>query len=93
MFIVDDLLLRTLGLSLPGFDMIWMLEQVQKFAYKELYNPEKIKNQIKETRLLYEFREMAREEYERKNSELMDKLRLALKAEEMNLSSRTEILG
>ncbi|MCX6680840.1 MAG: gas vesicle protein GvpG [Methanothrix sp.] len=93
MFIVDDLLLRTLGLSLPGFDMIWMLEQVQKFAYKELYNPETIKNQIKETRLLYEFGEMAREEYERKNSELMDKLRLALKAEEMNLSSRTEILG
>ena len=64
MFFIDDLLLRTIGISLPGLDMIWTLEQIQKFAYKELYNPEKIKNQIKETRLLYEFGELTRLEYE-----------------------------
>ncbi|MDM7913042.1 MAG: gas vesicle protein GvpG [Methanotrichaceae archaeon] len=93
MFILDDLLLRSLGISLPGLDLIWTLEQVQKFAYREMYNPEKIKNQIKEARLLYEFGEMTREEYERATSELMRKLRLAEKVEKMNLSMRTDILG
>jgi hypothetical protein len=93
MFFLDDLLLRALGVSLPGLDLIWTLEQIQRFAYKSLYNPEKIKNQIKETRLLYEFGELKREEYEHKNSELMHKLDLAKKAEEMDLGSRLDLLG
>lgn len=93
MFILDDILLRSLGVSLQGLDMIWTLEQVSKFAYKEMYNPEKIKNQIKETRLLYEFGEMTRAEYEHANSGLMHKLRLAEKAAKMNLGMRTNILG
>ena len=93
MFFIDDLLLRTIGIFLPGLDMIWTLEQIQKFAYKGLYNPEKIKNQIKETRLLYEFGELTRLEYEEKNSVLMHNLDLALKADEMNLNSKVDILG
>ncbi len=93
MFFVDDLLLRALGVSLPGLDLIWTLEQIQKFAYKGYYNPEKIKNKIKETRLLYEFGELRREEYERKNSELMHKLELAEKFEEMDLGTKMDILG
>jgi hypothetical protein len=93
MFFLDDLLLRSLGVSLPGLDLIWILEQLQSFAHRELYNPEKIKDQIKETRLLYELEEMTREEYERRNSELMRQLRLAEKAENMNLGMRTDLLG
>ncbi|MGA9099076.1 MAG: gas vesicle protein GvpG [Methanotrichaceae archaeon] len=93
MFFVDDLLLRSLGISVPGLDLIWTVEQIQKFARKELYNPEKIKNQLKENRLLYEFGELTREDYEKKNSELMRKLKLAEKAEDMNLSMRIDILG
>jgi len=93
MFFLDDLLLRSLGVTLPGLDLIWMLEQLQSFAHRELYNPEKIKDQIKETRLLYEFGEMTRGEYEQKNSELMRQLRLAEKAENMNLGMRTDLLG
>jgi hypothetical protein len=82
-----------LGISLPGLDLIWTLEQIQRFAHKELYNPENIKNQIKETRLLYEFGELTREEYERRSSKLMHKLRMAEKAGEMNLGTRMDILG
>ncbi|MFB3765601.1 MAG: gas vesicle protein GvpG [Methanotrichaceae archaeon] len=93
MFFVDDILLRSLGISLPGLDLIWTVEQIQKFAHKELYNPEKIKSQLKENRLLYEFGELTREEYEKANSELMRKLKLAEKAEDMNLSMRIDILG
>ena len=93
MFLLDDIALRAIGISIPSLDMFWTFEQIYKFAYKELYNPEKIKSQIKENRLLYEFGETTREEYEQTNSELMHKLRLALKASEMDLVQRTDLLG
>jgi len=93
MFLLDDLVMRSMGASLPGLDLIWTLEQIQKYAQKEMYNPEKIKSQIKENRLLYEFGEISREEYALKNTELLRKLELAKKAEEMDLGIRTDILG
>jgi len=93
MFFIDDMILRTLGINLPGLDMIWTIEQIQKFALRGLYNTEKIKNQIKETRLLYEFGELNREQYEKKNADLMNKLDMAEKIEEMNLNSKVDILG
>jgi hypothetical protein len=78
MFLIDDIILRSLGISMPpGLDMIGTIEQIQKQAYKEIYNPEKIKSQIKENRLLYEFGELTREEYERTNAELMHYLKVA----------------
>jgi hypothetical protein len=78
MFLIDDLMLRSLGISMPpGLDMIGTIEQIQKQAYKEMYNPEKIKSQIKENRLLYEFGELEREDYERTNAELMHNLKVA----------------
>ncbi len=93
MFLIDDIVLRSLGISIPSIDMFWTIEQIYKFAYKETYNPEKIKSQIKENRLLYEFGETTRKEYDRINSELMYKLRLALKASEMDLGQKTDLLG
>ena len=93
MFLIDDIILRSLGISIPSIDMFWTIEQIYKFAYKETYNPEKIKSQIKENRLLYEFGEMSREEYEQINIDLMYKLRLALKAAEMDLGQKTDLLG
>jgi len=93
MFILDDLLLRQVGISIPGLDLLWTIEQIRGFAYKELYNPEKIKNKIKENRMLYEFGEITIEEYIKINTELMQQLKLAERGEEMNLSVRTDILG
>ena len=78
MFIIDDLILRSLGISMPpGLDMIATMEEIQKFANMEMYNPEKIKSQIKENRLLYEFGELTREDYERMNTQLIHDLRVA----------------
>jgi len=93
MFILDDLLLREFGLCIPGLDIIWTLEQIRDFALKELYNPEKVQNQIKENRMLFEFGEISKEEYERKNDDLLQKLKLARRSVEMNISVRTDILG
>ena len=81
MFFLDDLLLRSVGISLPGLDMIWTLEQIQKFALKGYYNPEKIKNQIKETRLLYEFGELIARSTNGRTAELMHKLDMAQKVD------------
>lgn len=93
MFLIDDIAFRALGISLPSLDLFWTIEQIYKFAYKEMYNPDKIKSQIKENRLLYEFGEVSRDDYERANSELMHKLKLAQKASEMDLGQRTDLLG
>jgi hypothetical protein len=93
MFIIDDILLRSIGISVPGLDMIWTLEQIQKYALKGYYNPEKIRDQIKETRLLYEFGEIDRQEYEQMNTKLLHKLDVAQKVLEMDLGSRVDILG
>ena len=93
MFIIDDILFRQLGITIPGLSLIWTLEQIRDFAYKELYNPEKIKNKIKENRLLFEFGELTSGEYENNNAKLLHELKLAERGTEMNLSLRTDILG
>jgi hypothetical protein len=91
MFIIDDLILRAFGLSLPGLDMIWLFEQIRNFAYTERQG--QIKDKIKENRMLYELGDITRDEYERTNSVLTQKLKLAERVNEMNLNSRLNILG
>ena len=92
-FFVDDIFLRALGISIPPFDMIWLMEQIRDHAYREIYNPEKISDQIKENRMLYEFGEMTKEEYERNNEKLHHQLKIANQVNEMNLNNRMDILG
>jgi len=77
LFVIDDLLLRSVGISVPGLDLIWTLEQIRGYAQRELYNPERIRNQIKEIRLLYEFGELSHEEYLERTEQLMQRLRIA----------------
>lgn len=93
MFLLDDLVLRGIGVSIPGLDLLWTIEQIRSFAYREFYNPEKIKSSMKENRLLFEFGEINRDEYEKANSELLHKLKMAEQAQEMNAGGRMDILG
>ena len=92
MFILDDILLRMLGISVPGLDFFSTLELVKNVAYKELYNPEKIKNKIKENQMLYEFGEISRDEFEETKSRLMEQLKFVERFKEMNLSARIDII-
>jgi hypothetical protein len=92
MFILDDILLRMLGISVPGLDFFSTLELVKNVAYNELYNPEKIKNKIKENQMLYEFGEISRDEFEETKSELMEQLKFVERFKEMNLSARIDII-
>ena len=73
MFIIDDLLLRGLGISLKPFDMIWILELMRDYALMEKHNLKKINNQIKENQLLFELGELSGEEYKEKHTLLLEK--------------------
>lgn len=91
MFLIDDILLRSLGFSIPGLDMFWLFEQILYFTRKEMYD--QIKDRLKENRMLYELGEISDEDYVRINAKLVRQLRLAEKARDMNLGVRTDILG
>jgi len=92
-FFVDDAVLRMLGISIPPFDMIWVVEQLRDRILQEQYNPEKISDQIKENRLLYEFGEIIKDEYEKINDKLNHQLKIANRVNNMNLKQRIDILG
>ena len=87
-FFVDDMFLRMLGLSIPPFDMIWLMEQIRDYAHAELYDVAEINNAMKENRLLYEFEEITEEDYEKKNGELNHKLKMANHVNNGNMNNR-----
>ena len=91
MFLIDDILLRTLGFSIPGLDMFWLFEQILYFTRKEMYD--QIKDKLKENRMLYELGEISDDDYTKINVYLVRQLKLAEKARDMNLGVRTDILG
>ena len=92
-FLIDDIFLRMLGISIPPFDMLWLLEQIRDYAYAELYDVDEINNAMKENRLLYEFGEITEEEYKKKNGELNHKLKMANHVNNSNMKNRANILG
>jgi len=92
-FIVDDIFLRMLGISIPPFDMLWVLETIQDFAIREAYDPDKICDAIKENEMLYGLKEITKEEYERKHAELMEMLKQAKRVRETNLDHRIDIFN
>ena len=77
MFLIDDLLLRALGLSMKPFDLIWILELMRDYALKEKYNIKAITNKIKENRLLFEIGEITEEDYNEKHELLLEELEKA----------------
>lgn len=77
MFIVDDVLFRVLGVSIPAFDLLWVLERVNDHAYSEKYNPTKISDKMKENRLLYELGERSAREYGKMQRQLQEELAIA----------------
>ncbi len=77
MILIDDLILRTFGISLKPFDLIWVMELMKDYALKEKYNLKKINNQIKENNLLFEIGEISKEEYDGKKELLTERLTTA----------------
>lgn len=90
MIIIDDLLLRALGLTLKPFDLIWILGLMRDYALKEKYNIKAITDQIKENRLLFEIGEITEDEYNKKHGLLLEELEKAKEVVE-NLSKDMRI--
>ena len=86
-FLIDDILLRTLGISIPPFDTLWLLETITNYVedarHEEIQR--RINDKIKENRLLYELGEITKEEYENKNRELNQQLKIS------NLKNRKDL--
>lgn len=87
-FIVDDFFLRMFGISIPPFDMLWVLEQISDYAHAELYDVDVINNAMKENRLLYEFGEITESEYEKKSERLNHKLKMANQLNNTTMKNR-----
>jgi len=84
-----------LGISIPPFDMLWLMETIRDYVedIREKETQQKINNKIKENRLLYELGEITKEEYERRNSELNHQLKMNKRIDRMDLNQRINILG
>jgi len=84
-----------LGISIPPFDMIWLMETIWDYVedIREKESHEEITNKIKENRLLYELGETTKEEYEKRNKELNNKLQMNKRVNRTNLNQRLNILG
>lgn len=94
-FFIDDIFLRMLGISIPPFDMIWVMETLEEYAQGllEEETQKEVSNSLKENRLLFELGEITREEYEQKNNELNQKLKKIDKVNRLNLRQRINLLG
>ena len=94
-FFIDDMFLRMLGLSIPPFDMIWIMELLHEHASQTMAqeNLQRVNNLIKEKRLLYELGEVTREEYETEVEKLNHQRKILNQERGMNLHYRINILG
>lgn len=71
-FVIDDLLY-----SLTIGPYVFIFTQIRNHALREMYPLEKINDQIKENRLLFELGEMPKQDYEKRNAELLEKREIA----------------
>lgn len=94
-FFIDDAFLRMLGISIPPFDMIWLMETITDYieGVREEETQKTMNNKIKENRLLYELGEITKEEYEKMNGELNHRRKMNNRTNRMNLNQRINILG
>jgi len=95
MLLIDDLLLRSLGISLGPLDIFYLLEIVADYA-KGLHAENQLKilrNRLKENRLNYELGEITDSEYRKVNDEMSKKIRAFERVSNVNLQERMSILA
>lgn len=83
MFVIDDLLVRPL---------MSVAKVVHAVAMEELYDTERIQNDLKENQLLYDIGERSEAEYRRRKEELETELDVAERALEILDDDRVQVL-
>lgn len=79
MFLIDSILLA------PLKGVMWMGEKLGDMAQKELTDKGRIKEQLMALQLRFELDEINEEEYDKRETELLDRLDAITKAEEMEI--------
>jgi len=82
MLVIDDLLVRP---------FVSLLDILQTMALEELYDVDRIRDELKETQLLYEIGELDEEEYRRRRTDLEEQLELAEQVREDLTSGKIEV--
>lgn len=84
-----------IGLSIPPFDMIWLMETITDYVDEARVKEtqQKINNEIRENRLLYELGEITKEEYDRRSSELNHQRLMNKQINRVRLSQRINLLS
>lgn len=82
MLVIDDLLVRP---------FVSLLDILQTMALEELYDVDRIRDELKETQLLYEIGELEEEEYRRRKADLEEQLELAEQVREDLTSGKIEV--
>ena len=84
-----------LGIHIPPFDMIWLIEtiwdHVQEISQEKVQR--KVNNDIKANRLLYELGEITKAEYERRKEKLNRQWKMGNKINRTSLNQRVNLLG
>lgn len=84
MIVIDDLLVRP---------FVSLLDILQTMALEEMYDVDRIRDDLKETQLLYEIGELPEDEYNRRREELEEELELAEQVREELTSGKIEVKG
>ena len=75
MFLLDDLLIK-----LPAKGLIGIFEKIYDMAQAELNDEARIKDDLLRLQTLYEFDQIAEEEFQKKEAELLERLTAAREA-------------
>lgn len=81
-FLLDDLLVRP---------FVGLLEILHGMAFRELYDVDELRDELKENQLLYEMGERSSDEYARRRDELEARLEEAREARE-RLQGRARVI-
>ena len=79
MFLIDSILLA------PLKGVIWMGQKLSEMAQNELCDEGRIKEELMQLQLQFELDEISRQEYDRKEKELLDRLDAVANAEEKEI--------
>ncbi len=79
MFLIDSILLA------PLKGVIWMGQKLGDMAQKELSDKGRIKEELMRLQLQFELDEISRQEYNKKEKELLDRLDAITNAEEKEM--------
>jgi len=84
-----------IGLSIPPFDMIWLMETITDYVDEARVKEtqQKINNKLRENRLLYELGEITKEEYDLRNKELNHRRLMNRRINRVRLSQRINLLS